>query len=144
MSRSVVWARLQDPDSLCEAIPGCVEFKQVAPDSYDLKVEVKIGPIRGTFDGKVRLADRQPEHAYTLHAEGGGRPGRVNGNVAISLDDAVPGTDLTYSAELTLRGPVSRVAGRLLTTTARGMARQFFDAIEAQAQSAMETASETT
>ena len=100
---------------------------------------MKIGPIRGTFDGNVRLADRQPERAYTLYAEGGGRPGRVNGNVAISLDEAMPGTDLTYSADLTLRGPVSRFAGRLLTTTARGMARQFFEAIEAQAQSAMET-----
>ena len=114
MYRSAVWAQLQDPDSLRDAIPGCVGFTEVAPDSYDLTVEVKIGPIRGTFDGNVTLADRQPEHAYTLHAEGGGRPGRVNGHVAIALDDATAGTDLTYIADLKLRGPVSRVAGRLL------------------------------
>ena len=143
MSRSVVWAHLQDPNSLCEAIPGCIEFNEVAPDSYDLKVEVKIGPIRGTFDGNVTLADRQPEHAYTLRAEGGGRPGRVHGSVAIALDEATAGTDLTYSADLRLHGPVARVAGRLLTTTARGMARQFFEAIEAQAQSATEAAGQS-
>jgi uncharacterized protein len=132
-SRAAVWQRLQDPHALQEAIPGCVEFAEVAPDSYDMTVEVRIGPIRGSFAGNVTLKDREPESRYILLAQGGGRPGRVNGQAEITLEEAEDGTLVAYDAELTLRGPVARVGGRLLSTSARGMARQFFSAIDAQA-----------
>lgn len=137
--RSQVWAHLQDPRSLRDAIPGCVAFEEREPGAYGLTVEVRIGPVRGSFAGRVALRDLQPETRYTLAAEGGGRPGSVSGEADIELaDDVDGGTRLRYAAEVTIRGAAARVGGRLLTSTARGMARQFFDAIEQGAAAAAE------
>lgn len=141
LPRSEVWARLQDPSALRRAIPGCVAFDEAgAPGAWNLTVEAGIGPVRGAFAGSVALADLEPESRYTLRAEGSGRPGGVSGEAAIALADDGAGTRLRYDAEVTIRGPVARVGGRLLTSTARTMARQFFEAIERGAQAEEEGA----
>ena len=54
------------------------------------------------------------------------------------LADDGDGTHLRYEAEVTVRGAIARVGGRLLTGSARTMARQFFDAIEQEAKAATE------
>lgn len=141
LPRAEVWARLQDPVALRRAIPGCVAFGEAAtPDAWDLTVEAGVGPVRGAFTGSVALADREPESRYTLRAEGSGRPGGVRGEAAIALADDGEGTRLRYDAEVAIRGPVARVGGRLLTSTARTMARQFFEAIERDARAEREGA----
>ena len=137
LPRSQVWARLQDPDALRGAIPGCVAFEEREPGAYDLTVEARIGLVRGSFAGRVALRDLRPETRCTLAAEGGGRLGSVSGEADIQLADAEDGgTRLRYAAEVTIRGAAARVGGRLLTSKARGMARQFFGAIEQGAAAA--------
>ncbi len=136
LRRSVVWEHLQNPTSLQQAIPGLTAFDEVAPNAWELIAELGVGPVRGTFRGRVELRDREPETRYTLVASGQGRPGAGSGEAAIELTDDGAGTHLRYEADVTVRGPVARVGGRLLTASARTMARQFFDAIERAAMAA--------
>ena len=127
LPRSVMWEHLLNPASLQGAIPGCTAFDEVAPDTWELTAQVGVGPVRGIFTGRVELRDRQPESRYTLIASGQGRPGGGTGEVVIDLVD-----------DGSVRGAVGRVGGRLLTASARTMARQFFDAIENEARTATE------
>ena len=138
LPRPVVWTHLQSPGSLRQAIPGCTTFDEVAPDTWELAAEVGIGPVRGTFTGRVELKDREPESRYTLVASAQGRPGGGTGQAAIELTDDGDGTRLHYEADVTVRGAVARVGSRLLAASARTMARQFFDAIERSASEATE------
>ena len=116
---------------------------EVAPDTYELTAQVGIGPVRGSFKGKVAMSDREPESRYTLHAEGSGRPGSATGEARIELTDDGEGTHLTFDADVTIRGAIGRVGGRLLTSSARGMARQFFEAIERDAKAAAQEGAAT-
>ena len=143
LPRSVMWEHLQSPDSLQRAIPGCTAFDEVAPDTWELTAQVGVGPVRGAFTGRVELRDREPEHSYTLVASGQGRPGGGTGEAAINLADDGSGTRLRYEADVTVRGAIARVGGRLLTASARTMARQFFDAIEEVAKTATERSAAT-
>ena len=138
LPRSVMWKHLQDPASLRGAIPGCTAFDEVAPDTWEVTAQVGVGPVRGAFNGRVELRDREPETRYTLIASGQGRPGGGSGEVAIELADDGDGTHLRYEADVTVRGAIARVGGRLLTGSARTMARQFFSAIENEAKAATE------
>ena len=138
LPRSVMWEHLLEPASLQGAIPGCTAFDEVAADTWELTAQVGVGPVRGTFTGRVELRDRQPESRYTLIASGQGRPGGGQGEAVIDLTDDGDGTHLRYEADVTVRGAIARVGGRLLTASARTMARQFFDAIEKEARTATE------
>lgn len=143
LPRSVMWEHLLNPDSLQAAIPGCEAFDEVAPDTWELTARVGVGPVRGAFTGRVELRDLQPESRYTLIASGQGRPGGGAGEAAIDLTDDGDGTHLRYEADVSVRGAIARVGGRLLTTSARTMARQFFDAIEQEAKTATERSAAT-
>ena len=143
LPRAEVWALLLDPDVIRQAVPGCQTFDEVEPDTYELTAQVGIGPVRGSFTGRVALRDREPETRYTLHAEGSGRPGGAAGEAHIELTDDGEGTHLRYDADVTIRGAIGRVGGRLLTSSARGMARQFFEAIERDAKAAAEKGAAT-
>ena len=143
LPRSVMWEHLLSADSLQQAIPGCEAFDEVGPDTWELTAKVGVGPVRGTFTGRVELCDREPETRYTLIASGQGRPGGGTGEAAIDLTDDGDGTHLRYEADVTVRGAIARVGGRLLTASARTMARQFFDAIEQEAKAATERSAAT-
>ena len=128
--RSAVWELLLDPAALRDAIPGCEQFVEVGPASYDVTVKVGISAIRGTFSGNVTLSDAQPLHSYRLSASGGGRPGKVAGEATITLEDDGGGTLLAYVAEVKAQGTISRLGSRLVGGAAKMMARRFFDALE--------------
>ena len=138
LPRTVMWEHLLDPASLRAAIPGCEAFDEIAPGAWDVTAKVGVGPVRGTFTGRVELRDREPETRYTLIASGQGRPGGGQGEAAITLSDDGAGTRLRYEADVNVRGAIARVGSRLLTGSARTMARQFFDAIEQVARTATE------
>lgn len=142
LPRNTVWDLLQDPRVIRAAVPGCRTFEEVEADTYELTAQIGIGPVRGAFTGRVAMRDQEPETRYTLLAEGSGRPGSASGEAVIQLSDDGDGTHLRYDADVTIRGAIGRVGGRLLTSSARSMARQFFEAIERDAKAAAEEGSD--
>jgi hypothetical protein len=66
-----------------------------------------------------------------MHASGAGAPGNARAQVTISLAPAEDGkTQLTYSADAVIGGPVAGVGQRMITGVAKRMAGQFFTAID--------------
>jgi carbon monoxide dehydrogenase subunit G len=116
---------------LARTIPGCETLEQVGDDEYKMNVSVGVGAIRGTYAGEVRLTDKDLPKSYVMHASGAGAPGNARATVTINLDDAGDGkTNLTYSADAVIGGPVAGVGQRMITGVAKRMAGQFFKAID--------------
>ena len=127
-----VWAVITDPAVLARTIPGCESLEQVGSDEYKMHVSVGVGAIRGTYAGEVRLSDQQRPSSYVMHASGAGAPGNVRATVTINLAPNGEGTELTYSADAVVGGPVAGVGQRMMTGVAKRMAGQFFTAIDAE------------
>src|SRR3954453_20734146 len=91
-----------------------------------------VGAIRGTYAGGVRLTDQDRPKSYVMHASGAGAPGQVRATVQIRLEPSSEGTELTYSADAVVGGPVAGVGQRMMTGVAKRMAGQFFTAVDAE------------
>ncbi len=134
LSRSQVWAALNDPDVLRACIPGCRSLEKTSETSFAARVTSKIGPVSAAFSGTVALSDILPGEAYTISGHGqGGVAGFAKGGARVTLaDDGEAGTRLAYKAEAEIGGKLASVGGRLLEAAARKTADQFFDAFVAR------------
>jgi carbon monoxide dehydrogenase subunit G len=75
VARQKVWDAFLDPTVLEKALPGCEKLEAVGPGEYKATLKVGVGPIKGTFEGKVRLFDLEPPNKYRMAIEGTGGPG---------------------------------------------------------------------
>lgn len=125
--RERVWAMLNDADVLRACIPGCESLEADGPDAFSAKVTTKIGPVKATFNGAVTLSNMNPPESYTITGEGkGGVAGFAKGGADITLAENDGGTALSYTADAQVGGKLAQLGGRLIESTAKKMANQFF------------------
>lgn len=127
-SQAKVWAALNDPDVLKQCIPGCQELEMTSPTEMTAKVVIKVGPVKATFGGRVTLSDLDPPNGYRITGEGsGGVAGFAKGGAAIRLEAAGENeTILHYEVESQIGGKLAQLGGRLIDSTAKKLAGEFF------------------
>lgn len=132
--RERVWAALNDPAVLQAAIPGCESVERIADDQFQAKVALKLGPMSARFGGKVTLSNINPPESYTISGEGqGGAMGFAKGGADVALDEVGPEeTLLRYNVKAQVGGKMAQLGARLIDSTAKSMADQFFDRFAAQ------------
>lgn len=123
-----VWEALNDPDVLRESIPGCQNLEKKSDTELAATVVLKIGPIKATFQGEVTLNNLNPPHSYTIQGEGkGGIAGFAKGGADVSLTpDGADATILKYTAKADVGGKIAQLGSRLIDSTSRKLAGQFF------------------
>jgi carbon monoxide dehydrogenase subunit G len=127
--RAAVWAALNDPQILQQCITGCTEIEKLGDHELKAKITLKFGPVKATFTGKVTLSDLDPPNGYTLTGEGqGGAAGFAKGLAKVRLEqvsDTV--TTLYYESKVDIGGKLAQLGSRLLDSTARKFAGEFFE-----------------
>jgi carbon monoxide dehydrogenase subunit G len=124
-----VWEALNDPDVLKECIPGCQSLEKKSDTELEAVVSLKIGPIKAKFQGAVELKNLNPPHSYTIQGEGkGGIAGFAKGGADVALqEDGAEATILTYKAKADVGGKMAQLGSRLIDSTSKKLAGQFFD-----------------
>src|SRR2546430_16627852 len=90
--RAKVWDAFLDPKQLKKAIPGCEKLEALGNDEYKATMKIGVAAVKGTFEGKVRLADKKPPESYRLLAEGSGGPGFGKAHTPLPLHGTGRGT----------------------------------------------------
>ena len=123
-----VWAALNDPAVLKDAVPGCESLERVSDHEWRAVVATRVGPVSARFNGKMTIADSDPPNGYTLKFEGqGGAAGFANGEARVALAPADGGkTALTYTAKAQVGGKLAQIGSRLIDGAAAKMADDFF------------------
>jgi len=125
--RQKVWEAFLDPERLRQAIPGCEKLEALGNDEFRAVMKIGVAAIKGTFEGKVRLADQKAPDSYRLAVEGSGGPGFVRGDTLITLSDIEGGgTHVAYNADVQVGGLIAGVGQRMLGGVSKMMADQFF------------------
>ena len=125
--RDVVYAALNDTDVLRDCIPGCQELTRVSETELKAKVMLKIGPVKATFAGDVTLDPDDPPRHFSLMGQGnGGVAGFAKGRAEVTLEEHEGGTLLRYDAKADIGGKMAQLGNRLVESTARKLAAQFF------------------
>lgn len=122
-----VWEALNDADVLKACIPGCESLEKLSDTELSAVVSLKIGPIKAKFNGAVQLRNLKPPHAYTIQGEGkGGIAGFAKGGADVSLKPDGDGTLLSYTAKADVGGKIAQLGGRLIQSTSKKLAGEFF------------------
>ncbi|RKF16764.1 carbon monoxide dehydrogenase [Roseovarius spongiae] len=125
--RDTVWAALNDPDVLRACIPGCESLEKTSDTTMEAVVRQKIGPVKARFNGAVELLNIDAPKSYTIQGEGkGGVAGFAKGSADVRLAEDAGETVLTYTAQAQIGGKLAQLGNRLVGSTARKLAQQFF------------------
>jgi len=91
------------------------------------KVSTKVGPVSAKFTGKVTLSDINPPISYKISGEGqGGVAGFAKGGAEVNLEEDGSETILSYKATAQVGGKLAQIGSRLIDSTAKKMANEFF------------------
>jgi hypothetical protein len=129
--REIVWKTVLDPEVLTNILPGCEDFHQVAENEFEGVLVMKVGPVKGKFQGKVELSDLHEPSSYNLRISGKGAPGFVDGQGVLTLrEDGPSRTILGYEIDAKVGGRIASVGQRLLDSSTKVITRQAMEGLE--------------
>ncbi|PVB62714.1 carbon monoxide dehydrogenase subunit G [Labrenzia sp. 011] len=125
--RETVWEALNDPEILKACIPGCQSLEKTSDTEMTAEVTTKIGPVKAKFKGAVTFENINAPESYTIVGEGkGGVAGFAKGSADVKLTEEGDETVLTYEAKAQVGGKLAQLGSRLIDSTAKKMAEEFF------------------
>ena len=125
--RQQVWEALNTPETLKQCIAGCEIIEPCGPDQYNVAMGVKIGPVSARFKGNLTLGNIIAGQSYTITFEGqGGMAGFARGEARVALESTEAGTELRYEIKARIGGELAQLGSRLVDTTAKKIADDFF------------------
>jgi carbon monoxide dehydrogenase subunit G len=127
-NRDVVWAKLNDRETLMSCVPGCEQLDVIAENEFQAIATVKVGPVKARWKGKIRLSDLDPPNSDRISGEGeGGVAGFAKGGAVVSLAEKDGGTLLSYNVEAQIGGKLAQLGQRLINSAAKKTADDFFE-----------------
>jgi uncharacterized protein len=125
--RDDVWRALNDPNILKQCIPGCESVEKLSDTEFTAKVVLKIGPMTAKFSGKGTLTNLDPPNGYTITGEGqGGVAGFGKGTADVKLVSDGNATVMHYKAAAQVGGKMAQLGARLIDSTTKKLADEFF------------------
>ena len=126
--REAVWKGLNNPKVLQQCIPGCESIVASSPTQMNVKVVLKIGPVKASFTGAVTLSDIKAPESYRISGKGeGGFAGFASGGATVKLTENSPSeTLMEYDVDAQVGGKIAALGSRLIDSTASSLADQFF------------------
>ena len=125
---------LNDVAILRDCIPGCDTLEAAEDGSLKATVTTRIGPVKARFAGAVTFADvLAPERCTIAGSGSGGIAGFAKGSATVVLAEDGTGTLLTYAAHAEVGGKLAQLGSRLIDSTARKLAGEFFSNFVAKA-----------
>jgi len=125
--REAVWAALNDPEILKQAIPGCESLERGDDDAFVATAAAKVGPVSAKFKGELQLSNLNPPASYDISGQGKGGPaGFAKGGAHVELVEDGAETVLKYDVDASVGGKLAQVGQRLIDSTAKKMADEFF------------------
>ncbi len=132
--QELVWGALLDPNVLGSIMPGGKKFEQTGEDQFSGVLEVKVGPVQGTFQGQIQLSDIVAPESYSIQVDGKGATGFVKANGKLRLETRSNQTFMEYSGQAQVGGRIASVGQRLMDSAARSIIRQSLEALNTYLQ----------
>ena len=131
--RERVWHFMLDPDTLRGCLPGCERLDAVGPDEYEATMKIGVAMIRGTYQGRVKISDKQEPNSYRMLVEGKGAAGQISGEGLLELHAEGGQTRVHYHGTANVRGTLARVGARVMQPAANMIVGQFFNCLAGKA-----------
>jgi len=129
--REEVYSMFRDPDVLSTCLPGVQKLNKIDDQHYEGDMNLRIGPVSGTFSGKLEVADEVVPEKCTLIVDGKGAPGFAKGTGHVQFNDQGDETTLMkYSGDVQIGGTLASVGQRMIDSVSKSMTRQAFETLD--------------
>lgn len=129
----VAWAFLVDPHHIAASMPDVQEYQVTDETHFTAKVKVGIGPVRAVLDLTASVEPLSPPREARLQVRGGGMGSGLELISTIVLDPGdgdEPSTQITWTAQVGVSGPLATLGGRLLDSQVKKTTEQVFANIQ--------------
>jgi len=131
ISREKLWAYLMDPDVLAKITPGVTKLEILDNDLYKSVSDIKIGPVRGSFSGKLKVVNKNQPESFAIEMEQLSKIGNAHATVNMMLgakgDQA---STLAFEGNAKLSGVIARTGQRVLSGVANAITKEVFASLE--------------
>ena len=129
--RDVVWRFINDPANVASCMPDVIESRVVDTHTFDVVVQVAVGPVRGKFKFHVVLEPQPGGDRMNMKIGGGGLGSVVDLVAGSDIADAPGGgTTLDWKATAAMRGPVAAIGGRVIDAQAKRIITTTFENVK--------------
>jgi len=135
---ATVWRVLNDPSSMAQTMPGVESFDVHDDRRWTANVKIPLG--LGGLKMKINMEkteEREPEFA-AMHIKGQGVGAMMNMQTTFLLSEAAGGgTDMKWTADVTIAGPVGSMGQRVLQPIVNQQVQHVLGALDKQVQAAV-------
>jgi carbon monoxide dehydrogenase subunit G len=130
---ATLWNMLMDTDTLSKIVPGISKLEKTGDNSYKSILEIKIGPVGGSFTGNLQMEDVDDQKGFTLKVQQSSSIGNANAAIRIEL---VPVTDketeVAFDGDVKVTGLLASIGQRILGSAANVLTKQFFTNLDTE------------
>jgi carbon monoxide dehydrogenase subunit G len=130
--RQRVWDFLTDPEGVSKCAPGLESLDVLEPGrKFRVVSAVGFGTIKARFTSDVEWTDLDPPNHAGMKAHGRAPGSAVDATSSMVLSDGeAGGTDLTWTADVTVVGTIASLAARLMGGVTQKLTGAFFDCVK--------------
>ncbi|THU36004.1 carbon monoxide dehydrogenase [Niastella caeni] len=126
-----VWATLMNMDTLAKVVPGISRLEKTGDHTFKSILDIKLGPVSGSFTGNLQLDDLQEPSAFTLKAQQNSRIGNANAAIKINLSPVgTDDTEIVFDGDVKLSGMLASLGQRVMGGVSNTLTKQFFSNLE--------------
>jgi carbon monoxide dehydrogenase subunit G len=131
--RQRAWEFLTDPHQVTQCAPDVQSLQIVDNERFTVVVRAGVGPVKGTFSFNVTWLERQAPERARVQARGKVPGSAVDMETVMTLAEAdADRTDLHWEADVTIRGVIASVGGRLIQGAADKITQQLFACVKSR------------
>ncbi len=131
VSREKLWSYLMDPEVLAKITPGVTKLKTIDTDTYQSISDIKIGPVKGSFKGKLNVQDTNEPASFVIKMEQLSKIGNAHATIQMELaDKGANQSALSFDGKAKLSGVIARTGQRVLSGVANKLTKEVFAALE--------------
>jgi carbon monoxide dehydrogenase subunit G len=124
-------------DTLSHIVPGISRLEQTGDHTFKSILDIKLGPVSGSFTGNLQLDDLQEPKAFTLKAQQNSKIGNANAAIAINLTPVGDNdTEIAFDGDVKLSGMLASLGNRVMGGVSNTLTKQFFSNLEKELEKA--------
>lgn len=131
VSKQQLWDYLMNPDVLAKITPGISKLKLIGEDEYQTESDIKIGPVKGLFKGKLKVVNKNEPNSFEIEMEQLSKIGNAHATIEMVLADAEnKPSQLSFNGKAKLSGVIARTGQRVLSGVANAITKEVFSSLE--------------
>ncbi|MCY4450143.1 MAG: carbon monoxide dehydrogenase subunit G [Chloroflexi bacterium] len=124
-----VWDVVLDIEQFADCMPGMQDLEKIDDRTFEGGMSAKVGPVSGDIRFRSQIVDVDPHVSLTAHVEGEDSltKSTMSSDITMTLAPDGTSTELTYVAEVNIKGRLGIVGDMILRATGVQVIDEFFN-----------------